>query len=152
MLAVYGKTPEVRRRATETLRGRSAEDFLYLLVGLMIDPYKYEVKPVAGPGSPGVLFVEGEKFNVSRFYAPPPAPNITLQPGDTISYDQTACRSSHVPWESSRSTPQGVPGSKTLVERNGHRGIRADLAIPAHGGGPERRGHGGSPARERTWR
>lgn len=70
MLAVYGKTPDLRRRAIETLRGRPAEDFLDLLVGLMIDPYKYEVKPVAGPGSPGVLFVEGEKFNVSRFYAP----------------------------------------------------------------------------------
>ena len=87
MLAVYGKTPDVRRRATETLRGRSAEDFLDLLVGLMVDPYKYQVKPVAGPGSPGVLFVEGEKFNVSRFYAPPAAPNITAQPGDVVTYD-----------------------------------------------------------------
>ena len=42
----------------------------------MVDPLKYEVKPVGGPGSPGVLFVEGEQFNVARFYAPPPPPNI----------------------------------------------------------------------------
>ena len=47
---------------------RPSEDFLDLLVGLMIDPFKYEVRPVGGPGSPGVLFVEGEKFNVNRFY------------------------------------------------------------------------------------
>ncbi len=40
----------------------------------MSDPLKYEVKPVGGPGSPGVLFVEGQQFNVNRFYAPP-APN-----------------------------------------------------------------------------
>ena len=59
-----------------------------MLVGLLIDPYKYEVKPVGGPGSPGVLFVEGEKFKVNRFYAPPAAPDITPQPGDIITYDQ----------------------------------------------------------------
>jgi hypothetical protein len=87
MLAVYGKSPEVRRRATETLRDRSPEDFLDLLVGLMIDPLKYEVRPVGGPGSPGVLFVEGERFNVSRFYAPPPPPNFTPGPGDIVTYD-----------------------------------------------------------------
>ncbi len=116
MLAVYGKTPDVRRRATETLRGRSAEDFLDLLVGLMVDPYQYEVKPVAGPGSPGVLFVEGEKFNVSRFYAPPAAPNITLQPGDTISYDQNGMPLISRPVGVVGFTRQGVPGSRTLVK------------------------------------
>jgi hypothetical protein len=115
MLAVYGKTPDVRRRATETLRGRSAEDFLDLLVGLMIDPYKYEVKPVAGPGSPGVLFVEGEKFNISRFYAPPAAPNITRQPGDIVSYDPSGMPLINRPVGITRST-RGVPGSKTLVK------------------------------------
>ena len=115
MLAVYGKTPDVRRRATETLRGRSAEDFLDLLVGLMIDPYKYEVKPVAGPGSPGVLFVEGEKFNVSRFYAPPAAPNITPQPGDIVSYDSSGMPLVSRPVGITRAT-HGVAGSKTLVK------------------------------------
>ncbi|MFI5454192.1 MAG: hypothetical protein ACHRXM_01955 [Isosphaerales bacterium] len=89
LLAVYGRTPEVRGRATEILRLRPAHDYLDLLVGMMIDPFKYEVRPVGGPGSPGVLFVEGERFNVSRFYAPPPPPNVTPQPGDTIIYDQS---------------------------------------------------------------
>ena len=115
MLAVYGKTPDVRRRATETLRGRPAEDFLDLLVGLMVDPYKYEVKPVAGPGSPGVLFVEGEKFNVSRFYAPPAAPNITPQPGDIVSYDPYGNPVISRPVGVIPGKRTGVPGSKTLV-------------------------------------
>ena len=87
MLAVYGKSPDVRLLATVTLRDRSAEDFLDLLVGLMVDPLKYEVRPVGGPGSPGVLFVEGERFIVSRFYAPPPPPNFTPGPGDIVTYD-----------------------------------------------------------------
>ena len=115
MLAVYGKTPDVRRRATETLRGRSAEDFLDVLVGLMIDPFKYEVKPVAGPGSPGVLFVESEKFNVSRFYAPPAAPNIAPQPGDIVSYDASGMPLISRPVEVIAGKRTGVPGSKTLV-------------------------------------
>ena len=31
-------------------------------------PFKYQVRPVNGPGSPGVLFVEGERFNIQRMY------------------------------------------------------------------------------------
>jgi len=116
LLAVYGKTPDVRRRATETLRGRSPEDFLDILVGLMTDEFKYEVRPVGGPGSPGVLFVEGEKFNVSRFYAPPPPPNVAPQPGDIIVYDQSGMPSIARPIaETTNTVTHGVPGSKTLV-------------------------------------
>ena len=92
MLAVYGRTPEVRRRATEILRGRPAEDYLELLVGLMVDPLKYEVKPVAGPGSPGVLFVEGERFNVARFYAPPPPSIAPGSPATSSPTTRPACR------------------------------------------------------------
>jgi hypothetical protein len=119
LIAVYGKTPDVRARATETLRGRSSEDFLDLLVGLMIDPFKYEVRPVGGPGSPGVLFVEGEKFNVNRFYAPPAAPNITPQPGDIITYDQYGMPIINRPVQTYAlmGAKKGVRGSKTLVEQ-----------------------------------
>lgn len=88
MLAIYGRTPEVRRRATEILRGRSSDDYLELLVGLLVDTLHYEVKNVAGPGLPGVLFVEGQRYNVARFYAPPPPPGMMPLPGDIISYDQ----------------------------------------------------------------
>jgi hypothetical protein len=129
MLAVYGKSPDVRRRATETLRGRPAEDFLDLLVGLMTDPYKYEVKPVAGPGSPGVLFVEGEKFNVSRFYAPPAAPNITPQPGDIVSYDANGMMFISRPVGVTPGQKVGVPGSKTLVTETDT--IRYEVISPA---------------------
>ena len=31
-------------------------------------PFKYQVRPVQGPGSPGELYVEGEQFNFQRFY------------------------------------------------------------------------------------
>ena len=80
MMSVFGRTAEVRRRAAEVLRGRPAGDYLELLVGLMIDPLKYEVKPVGGPGSPGILLVEGQQFNVARFYVPP-SPYLPVSPG-----------------------------------------------------------------------
>ncbi len=86
LMAVYGKTPDVRRRATETLRRRDADDYLPVLVALLQDPLKYEVRPVGGPGSPGVLFIEGERANVRRVYAPP-VPSVSFRPGDIIGYD-----------------------------------------------------------------
>ena len=87
LVAVYGKTKEIRRSATEELRTRKSDEYLELLAGLMTDEYKYEVRQVGGPGAPGVLFVEGQKFNLRRFYAPPAAPDILPQPGDIITYD-----------------------------------------------------------------
>jgi hypothetical protein len=71
ILAIYGKTEGVRRAAVETLARRKADDVLMFWIGQLRDPTKYEVRPVAGPGSPGVLLVDGERFNVRRFYAPP---------------------------------------------------------------------------------
>jgi hypothetical protein len=88
LLAVYGATPEVRRRAIETLKGRDSSEFVDLLVKLLVNPLKYEVRPVGGPGSPGVLFVEGERFNIDRVYAPPPPPFFAMRPGDTLAYDE----------------------------------------------------------------
>ncbi len=78
-LAIKGATPEVRRTAQETLRRRDAREFLGLLVDGIRAPVKYEVRPVGGPGSPGVLFVEGEKYNVRRIYAPA-TPNFAPLP------------------------------------------------------------------------
>ena len=40
-------------------------------IGLLHAPTRYEVRQVGGPGTPGVLLVEGERFNFRRFYAPP---------------------------------------------------------------------------------
>ena len=67
-LAVFGKIGRGPPAAAETLKRRDPRDFVGLLIGLLRDPLKYEVKPVGGPGSPGVLFVEGERFNVRRVY------------------------------------------------------------------------------------
>lgn len=118
-LAVYGKSPAVRRTATETLRSRPAEEFLDMLVGLMKDLIRYETRPVGGPGSPGVLFVEGERFNARRFYAPPTPPSYTPRPGDQISYDANGLpvvtRNTVVADIVGRK--QGVPGSKVLVSQ-----------------------------------
>jgi hypothetical protein len=71
VLAVSGASPEVRQVATETLRRRDPRDFIGLLIDTLRTPLRYEVRPVGGPGSPGELFVEGERYNVRRTYAAP---------------------------------------------------------------------------------
>ena len=48
MLAVFGESPEVRRAAVDTLERRDARDFVGLLIALIRDPLKYEVKPSRG--------------------------------------------------------------------------------------------------------
>ena len=80
VLSVYGASDLVRSLATETLRQRDPDEYLATLVGLLVDPLKFDVRPVGGPGSPGILFVEGEKFNVRHFYAPPPRPTSRCSP------------------------------------------------------------------------
>ncbi len=118
ILAVYGKSSQVRGKSTEILRGRPAADFLDVLVAMMIDPLNYEVRHVGGPGSPGVIFVEGERSNVARFYAPPPAPNVAPGPGDIISFDNAGMPIINRPVMriSGDSTIRGLPGSKTPVQ------------------------------------
>lgn len=116
IMAVYGKSPEVRRRATETLRHRKADEYLALLVNLLADPIKYEVRPVGGPGSPGVLVVEGQRFDIRRFYAPP-APNFRVRPGDmVVGYDGYGLPIIGRPLGVLHKA--GVPGSKTLVNED----------------------------------
>ncbi len=133
MIAVYGKTAEVRSRATEILRGRPCQDFLDVLVAMMTDEFKYEVRPVGGPGSPGVLFVEGEKFNVSRFYAPPAAPNIMPQPGDVITYDQNGMPIINRPvrQDTVMSPKAGLSGSKNLLEEKEQAIIEYEAISPS---------------------
>ena len=47
---------------------RDARDVVGRLINLIRKPYKYQVRRVNGPGSPGELFIEGERFNIQRFY------------------------------------------------------------------------------------
>ena len=86
-LAVLSKSPEVRRVAVETLKRRDPRDFVRPWIALIRKPIKYEVRPVGGPGSPGTLFVEGEKANLKRLYSPPAMPNVPIVPGARVSYD-----------------------------------------------------------------
>ena len=87
---------------------------------MMNDPIKYEVKPVGGPGSPGVLFVEGEESNVSRVYAPPAAPNVAMLPGDRIIYDPSGQPVIIRPvnmievWANGANGPLGAPKTRLL--------------------------------------
>jgi tetratricopeptide (TPR) repeat protein len=78
VLAVFGPAAEVRARAIATLARRDPRDIVGRLISLVSKPYKYQVRHVNGPGSPGELFVEGERFNIDRFYenrTPTPALN-----------------------------------------------------------------------------
>ena len=87
MLAAFGIAPEVRKTATESLKKRDPREFAGMLIALLRDPIKYEVRPVGGPGAPGGVFVKGQRFNVLSLYSPAPLPFIPSYPGDTIGYD-----------------------------------------------------------------
>ena len=120
MLAVYGKSPDVQQRATVILRERPAEDFLDLLVGMMIDPLKYEVKPVGGPGSPGVLFVEGETVQREPVLRARRRRTSSWARATSSAYDQFGMPVITRPIGGSPigSTVPAVPGSKTLVKQS----------------------------------
>jgi tetratricopeptide (TPR) repeat protein len=79
LLAVFGETSEVRRAATETVARRDPREVIDLLINLLIKPIKYEVRPVKGPGSPGVLLVEGERAKVRRHYVVPSPPDRVVR-------------------------------------------------------------------------
>ena len=78
-LAIFSQSTDVRRLAAESLVRRDLRDIMTRLIGLIRKPFKYQVRPVGGPGSTGVLFVEGEKFNVQRVYRSMPI-NPSLLP------------------------------------------------------------------------
>ena len=86
-LAVLSKSAEVRRAALETLKGRDPRDFVRLWIALVRKTIKFEVRPVGGPGSPGSLFVEGERANLRRIYAPPAMPSIPNLGAAHVTYD-----------------------------------------------------------------
>ncbi len=84
-LAVFARSSEARRAATETLRGRDPREYADLLIALLRDPIRFEVKHVEGPTAPGELLIEGEKANVRRVYTPP----TVFQPGDRLARDDS---------------------------------------------------------------
>ena len=67
-LAIFSPAGQVRSRAIETLKNRDPRDVVGRLIRLVRKPFKYEVRHPGPAGSPGVLFAEGEQFNIERFY------------------------------------------------------------------------------------
>jgi hypothetical protein len=67
-MALLNPRMEVQAGAIEALTHRDPRDVVGRLISLVHKPLKYEVRPVNGPGSPGELFVEGERFNIQRLY------------------------------------------------------------------------------------
>ncbi len=78
LLAVFSRSAEVRRIAVETLRRRELRDYAGTLISLLRKPVKYQVRPVEGPGLPGVLTVQGRDFDIERSYVSPPPPDFSL--------------------------------------------------------------------------
>ncbi len=68
VLAVERPSADVRSRAAKALGNRDARDVIGWLVGAIHRPFKYETKLGAGPGSANELFVEGERYDIRRFY------------------------------------------------------------------------------------
>jgi Pretoxin HINT domain len=87
LLALMSRSTEVRSYATKVLGQRDPRDFASVLISLLRDPIKYEIRPVNGPGSQGQLVIKQPDKNVKRLYSPPAAPNVSILPGDWVSMD-----------------------------------------------------------------
>jgi hypothetical protein len=90
LLAVFSGSADVRGKAIGFLRQRDAREYAAMLIAMIQQTIKYEVKPVGGPGRPGELFIKGQgsKPNLKRVYAPPAGPSISPQPGDQVRLDE----------------------------------------------------------------
>ena len=70
-LAIEKPSIEVRRRTAAALAQRDPRDVIGWLINLLHKPYKYEVRSGTGPGTTATLFVDGEQFDLRRFYRVP---------------------------------------------------------------------------------
>lgn len=109
-LAVFTEHAEVRRIATETLKNRDVREWADLLIGMIRRPIQYSVRPVAGPGSQGELFVEGKRYNYRRLYAAPPPPVVPMMPGDQLVIGSDGLPAVHRYSAYSFSVPGNAPG------------------------------------------
>ena len=68
-IAVFSPRPQVRAEATQSLTRCDPRDVVEQLIDVLRKPFTVQVRdPGSGPGSPGELFVAGERFNIQRFY------------------------------------------------------------------------------------
>jgi hypothetical protein len=95
LLALDGRTPQVRARAVQTLRLRDPRDLASLLVAMLRDPrsdpdpilFHYQLRPIGWTTAdePGWVMVSGPRYDVAMSYTVPPG---LVQMG----------RSSYAPW------------------------------------------------------
>jgi hypothetical protein len=99
-LAILYAQSDVQARAIETLTRRDPRDIVGWLISMIRKPFKYQVRPINGPGSVGELFVEGERFNVRRLYRSNPVDPALFPSGFFVppaSFDPTASSNSPMP-------------------------------------------------------
>jgi hypothetical protein len=70
-LAIGGQSGNVREHAASVIARRDPRDSIARLIALVRKPFKFEIKPLGGPGSTGALLVEGERFDIRRVYKAP---------------------------------------------------------------------------------
>ncbi len=71
VLAIEKPSPVVREHAARALAHRDPRDVIGWLVSLIRKPFKYEFSQEGGPGTPALLKVDGERFDLQRLYQPP---------------------------------------------------------------------------------
>jgi hypothetical protein len=75
LLALFASPAPVRDAATARLAGRDPRESVGLLIDYLRPPVRYQVlRPVEGPGAPGVLEYESSRAFVRRLYDPPEVP------------------------------------------------------------------------------
>ena len=71
-MAINTPSPAIRDQARRDLASRDPRDIIGWLVTLLHKPYQYELTQEQGPGTPALLKVNGERFDLQRFYELPP--------------------------------------------------------------------------------
>lgn len=136
-IALGSQYEAVRRVATETLSQRDPREYAGPLVSLVQKPLRWEVKPVGGPGDPGTLFVEGEKYNIQRSYrvaAPPRARPRRFRTGETLLVGADGAAAIAPP---GAPLPPGNPNAAALAGRlQQNPGDMANILRTGLGGGP----------------
>lgn len=76
MIAVFSPHAPLRSDAAALLQNRDPREYASLLAGLLKKEIRYKVKSIDGPGSQGVLQIEGPNVEVVRRYSPPSGPDV----------------------------------------------------------------------------
>ena len=86
-LAVYSTADKVRDAAMAALKTRSRRDYVPEIVAMIHSPATYQVLPVMGPGSRGVLLIDTPRFQLERSYDAPAAFTVSDQFYGYVGYD-----------------------------------------------------------------